>query len=68
MNVVVYTLKIQVMNMMTGNERNISNLNNRIQKNIFNWFNQAERIRHERIPKQLMDSALRGTSCKGRPE
>jgi hypothetical protein len=52
---------------MTENERNISNLNNRIRNNILNCINHAEGIEHVRIPKQLIDTTRTGTSSSGRP-
>jgi hypothetical protein len=47
------------------NELNIFNLNNIIQNNRLNWIQHVERMNPERIPKQLMEYTLRGTTSIG---
>jgi hypothetical protein len=43
-----------------NDERNVFNLNNIIQKNIFTWIHSVDRMEPECIPKYLMDYKQRG--------
>jgi hypothetical protein len=68
MDVAGHTLKDQIRNSLIRNELNIFNLNIIIQNSRLNCVHHIERMEAERIPKELMGYALRGTRSFGRPK